>query len=129
MAQRIYKPRHRLPSANNSREFNGRRDVDNLYDHQWEKFRAKFLAINTRCYACGKDATVADHLRVHRGNERLFYKPDNIIPLCQRCHNRVTTLFDKYFREGCSIDPKIKWLNSSRLKLGLTFKVKVVPWD
>lgn len=32
-------------------------------------------------------ATVADHVVPHRGDEGLFYDPDNLQSLCAACHN------------------------------------------
>jgi len=95
----------------------------------WRNYAAKFLAINKECYACGKPATVVDHLKPHKGDEFLFKKTDNHIPLCTSCHNTVTSKFDRYYRQGDSIENKIKWL--SRLR-GVTDgwfpkKVKVLP--
>ena len=32
-------------------------------------------------------ASVADHIRPHRGNVSLFYDPENLQSLCQSCHD------------------------------------------
>jgi 5-methylcytosine-specific restriction endonuclease McrA len=120
-----YSPRHKREGT--GRKFNGRKAIDQMYDSTWESYRRKFLAINTRCYACGQAATVVDHVRPHKGSKTLFEKTDNHISLCKSDHDRVTTLFDRKFREGNSIDPKLRWLAHKRDSLGLTFRIKVLP--
>ncbi|MDE4173662.1 HNH endonuclease [Phaeobacter sp. PT47_59] len=37
---------------------------------------------------CGAPATVVDHIKAHRGDERLFWGRTNWQPLCASCHNR-----------------------------------------
>lgn len=124
MGSRQFKPRHREGPG---RSFNGRKSIDMMYDTAWEKYRLRFLAENPRCYSCGVIAVVVDHLKPHKGDENLFKQLDNHIPLCKRCHDTVTTLFDRRYRIGATITPKIQWLQLSRSKFDLTFKVKVLP--
>jgi 5-methylcytosine-specific restriction enzyme A len=116
MGQSNFKPRHQTTSG---RSFNGRKKIDNLYDHNWEKYRLKFLAVNPECYACGKRAEVVDHLIPHQGCEKLFQKTDNHLPLCTPCHNLATNLFDKKYRAGNPVTDKIKWLNEKRVSFSL----------
>jgi len=99
-----------------------------MYNRTWEAYRLRFLAINKECYACGKPAEVVDHLKPHKGDEFLFKKTDNHIPLCTVCHNTVTTLFDRRYRVGDSITKKIEWLSRKRVPgTGWDFKrVKVL---
>lgn len=123
MAIRSYKPNH----AGAGRRFNPNKDRDNLYDREWEKYRLHFLNQNPRCYACGVSATVVDHLIPHKGDEDLFKKLDNHIPLCKSCHDKATALFDKKYRPGQPIKSKLEWLAWSRASRELTFRVKVMP--
>jgi len=120
----VYKPPQARASAKN---FNNRLAITNLYDHQWEKYRAKFLAINSHCYACDEKANVVDHVQAHKGDVQLFWKLDNHIPLCTRCHNTVTGLFDRRFR-STSMTEKIQYLQDSRAVKDITRKVKVIEW-
>ena len=118
-----YQPnRHKSKKA-----FNGRKNIDDMYDENWAKHSRKFLSMNPKCYACGDESEVTDHLRPHKGDKTLFWKPDNMIPLCKTCHNKVTNNFDRRFVVGSSIDPKLIWLRDQRLKRGLEFRVIVVP--
>ena len=71
-----------------SKKFNGRAAIDAMYDETWERYRRSYLNINRYCYCCGKDATVVDHLVPHKGDEMLFKKTDNHIPLCAKCSIR-----------------------------------------
>jgi 5-methylcytosine-specific restriction protein A len=63
------------------------------YRHaRWLRMRAKLLAEEPRCRHCrklGRDtlATVADHIKPHRGDPRLFWDYMNLQPLCDDCHN------------------------------------------
>lgn len=107
--------------------FDGRKNIKDMYDEQWAKYRLKFLAVNSRCYACGTTAKIVDHLLPHKGDIKLFKKLDNHIPLCTSCHNRVTALFDKMHSSGTPITAKLMWLAEQRTKNDLTFRVKVLP--
>ncbi len=124
--QRNFAPRHRRESDN--RAFNGRKHIEMLYaSANWQQYRAKFLAVNPRCYNCGKRATVVDHLFPHLGCVKLFEKLDNHIPLCESDHNRVTALFDRRYRAGNNVNPKISWFMRNREMNDLTFRLKVLP--
>lgn len=66
-----------------------------LYGRRWRRRREAFLARaeNALCRFCAADgkvepATVVDHVRPHRGDERLFWDEANWQPLCQPCHDR-----------------------------------------
>lgn len=115
MGQSNFKPAH---SKNTGRRFNGRANIDRMYDKDWERYRVRFLKVNHECYACGTTAIVVDHLVPHQGDERLFRKLDNHIPLCIVCHNTVTTKFDRKYVAGTPIEEKVKWLNLRRIPGG-----------
>lgn len=125
--QRNFQPKHRTKEV--GRKFNGRKNIDEMYDAKWEAYRKRFLALNRECYACGKPAEVVDHLIPHQGNEFLFKKTDNHIPLCTADHNRVTGLFDQRYRAGDPIAKKVDWLNRRRVPTEdwSPKKVKVLP--
>jgi 5-methylcytosine-specific restriction endonuclease McrA len=98
-------------------------------NNDWRNYCAKFLAINSECYVCGTKATVVDHIRPHRGDETLFKKTDNHIPLCAHHHNYVSAKFDTKYVVGGSIDEKLRWLNSRRIPTDdwAPKKVRVLP--
>jgi 5-methylcytosine-specific restriction endonuclease McrA len=111
------------------RSFNGRLELDRLKkSEEWKAYRLRFLKENPKCYSCGVTATVVDHVTPYQGDEVLFKKLDNHIPLCEICHNKVTGLFDKRFVRGGSIEPKLRWLYANRKRINLTFSVKVLPY-
>lgn len=58
------------------------------YSRQWEKARREYLALHPYCRRCGSLATVVDHIKPHKGDERLFWDRSNWQPLCARHHNR-----------------------------------------
>lgn len=115
--------------SNSAKKFNGRKAIDDMYmNTKWINYRAKYLAINHSCYSCGSIATVCDHLTPHRGCEKLFWRVDNIIPLCAKCHNTATALFDRFFKPGSSIKNKLEWLQWNRAKRSILHtKVKIIP--
>ena len=98
-----------------------------MYDKKWGHYRIRFLAVNKQCYACGKSSEVVDHLVPHKGCPVLFKDLHNHIPLCARCHNTVTTKFDRNFKKGDSMTPKIKWFVEERLFNEVDVRVKVLP--
>lgn len=110
MAMKSYKPK-RLESG---RTYNPNRDSDALYDSDWRSYREKFLFHNKKCYCCGDKATVVDHVTPHKGDPYYFWKQDNYIPLCAKCHNTITSLFDRNYKKGQSIRKKLWWIDRSR---------------
>lgn len=129
MGQRTFKPRHQTSSL--SKAFNPLRQKSQaMYKSEaWIRYCDKFLAVNPECYACGKKATEVDHLIPHKGDELLFKKLDNHLPLCKSCHSTVTMKFDVRHRGiGVNLE-KIKWLNHRRIPTDewpLPRKVKVL---
>lgn len=50
-------------------------------------------------------ATVVDHIVPHRGDEGLFWNPDNHQALCAQCHNSAKAREERGgVKPGCSID-------------------------
>jgi 5-methylcytosine-specific restriction endonuclease McrA len=95
------------------------------YDREWQIYRHRFLHYNPKCYACGVDATVVDHVLAARvDRERLFWKADNHIPLCKKCHDTVTGLYDR--KDPPDLEGKLQWLDNSRKINGVSVRVKVI---
>ena len=97
------------------------------YDTNWEKYRRRFLHHNTKCYACGASSQDGaklhiDHVKPHRGESKLFWAEENLIPLCHSCHSIVTSRFDR--RDD--LEGKLKWIQDQREFFQNTSKVKVV---
>jgi DNA-directed RNA polymerase subunit N (RpoN/RPB10) len=113
--------------AEGQKTFNGRARIDAMYHNpEWRQYSREYLRINTRCYSCGSPSEAVDHVKIHRGDESLFTKIDNMIPLCFKCHNTVTALFDRYAVQ--KLEEKMMWLSQSRQMNELTFRVSVVPY-
>lgn len=124
----MQKPKQFRPVQTNqsSKKFNGRAGIEAMYKTaEWEKYSRNYLSINTRCYTCGDKSQAVDHLKAHKGDEILFWKLDNMIPLCHRCHNYCTAVFDKFVVQ--KFNEKLNWLSRIREKNSLDFRVKVVP--
>jgi 5-methylcytosine-specific restriction endonuclease McrA len=122
-----YKPKRH----EGSRQYNPNKFADALYDYDWIKYRDGFLFANPKCYCCGATATVVDHVTPHKGDPWIFWKEDNYIPLCAKCHNTITTLFDKHHKRGGPIYKKLWWIEKSR-KLNpasVPQKVKIIKVD
>ena len=54
--------------------------------------RLLHLSANPLCILCNEHgrvtaATVVDHIRPHKGDEQLFFNPDNLQSLCAPCHD------------------------------------------
>ena len=70
------------------------------YGNRWQRARKRFLASHPLCAQCEQagrlvQATVADHIRPHRGDKVLFWYEKNWQPLCKKCHDRKTRLEDQ----------------------------------
>lgn len=77
---------------------------------RWIKGRVIFLAHNPLCVYClevGKTtpATVVDHIKPHKGDEKLFFDPNNRQGLCKRCHDSDKALEEsRGYRPGNGVD-------------------------
>ncbi|UXN61724.1 HNH endonuclease signature motif containing protein [Phyllobacterium zundukense] len=59
------------------------------YNHEWQNARAEYLGYFPTCKICGSSANVVDHIRPHKGDDRLFWDSRNWQPLCTTCHNSI----------------------------------------
>ena len=76
------------------------RPYKKLYNSiQWQQLRKQVLNKQPLCVECLKakritPATVVDHIKPHKGNEKLFYDISNLQSLCKSCHDRKTAKED-----------------------------------
>lgn len=77
---------------------------------RWRRLRLAALERDTfTCRICQRfdgdtSQLVADHIRPHRGDERLFWDDANIQTLCKPCHDQV-----KQKEEQASINDRGVW--------------------
>jgi len=62
------------------------------YSSRWKRLRLNQLSKAPLCSYCKAQglivaASVADHIKPHKGNDALFYDPDNLQSLCKQCHD------------------------------------------
>lgn len=62
------------------------------YGARWRAYRLCFLAEHPLCDQCLDDgqvtaATVVDHIQDHKGDQELFWDPDNHRALCRQHHD------------------------------------------
>jgi 5-methylcytosine-specific restriction protein A len=72
------------------------------YTKQWSKASKQFLRDNPLCVHCKDEgliraATEVDHIIAHKGDQLLFWLPDNLQALCKPCHSRKTIKEDGGF--------------------------------
>lgn len=71
------------------------------YNARWNKARLRYLKLNPLCVYCQSEgrltkSTVVDHIKLHRGDQDLFWNQDNWQALCKSCHDRKTKTVDLY---------------------------------
>lgn len=77
---------------------------------RWYRLRYHQLRKEPLCVFCerlGKvtPATIADHVRPHRGDEALFFDGDNLQSLCKPCHDGAKQQLEKSGTlRGCGVD-------------------------
>lgn len=83
------------------RQYDARRgnSSERGYNWQWRKYRLEFLREHPLCCDCMTrnrvtPATVVDHKTPHKGDQALFWDPDNHQGLCKPCHDRKTRTED-----------------------------------
>lgn len=115
MAPKRYRPEHQA-----------------LYKHPaWQPLRKRiFLRDNYTCqwHGCGKlligkgkapDAPVAHHRRDHKGDLDLFLDPENIMAVCNECHDGPIQWHTNrgyvpgHDKDGRPIDPNHPWNRSA----------------
>lgn len=82
---------------------------------QWYRLRHHQLQKEPCCEYCDKQgyvtaATIVDHIVPHKGNEALFFDPDNLQSLCKEHHDntkqreeRSNIDFDYYIAEALKL--------------------------
>lgn len=67
------------------------------YNSRWKKARAAYLKAHPLCVLCMEKeplvytkATVVDHIKPHRGDQKLFWDEKNWQALCKPCHDKKT---------------------------------------
>ncbi|WP_275782443.1 HNH endonuclease [Pararhizobium gei] len=63
-------------------------------ERAWWKLRSQRLKAEPWCRFCRQAgvmsaATIADHIRPHRGDRRLFFDRGNLQSLCKPCHDKI----------------------------------------
>lgn len=63
-----------------------------LYQNKaWRMLRIFILNRDPLCKICGREGSyVADHIRDHKGDPKLFYDPENLQGVCKPCHDKKT---------------------------------------
>jgi len=92
-----------------------------FYDRAaWKSLRLEQLRREPFCVFCARSgrqvpATVCDHVQPHRGDESLFFDPQNLQSLCKSCHDAIKQRFEKSGYEaggdihGIPFDPSHHW--------------------
>ncbi len=92
-----------------------------LYDSaHWRRLRHYQLTIEPLCYYCARlgyvtNATIADHIRPHKGDTGLFYDASNLQSLCKTCHDKAKAIAERAGVEigsnlsGFPVDPSHHW--------------------
>lgn len=72
----------------------------------WHRLRHSVLSREPLCRFCKKkgiitEATVADHINPHRGDEKKFYDINNLQSLCKPCHDGTKKKMEASGDFGC----------------------------
>lgn len=87
---------------------------------RWHRLRWYQLQGEPLCRFCAAlghvtEATVVDHKKPHKGDEELFFDPDNLQSLCKTCHDSTKQRQEKSgYLAGCDadgwpLDPASHW--------------------
>lgn len=74
-------------------QYSNASEYHKLYDRAlWKRLRAQQLMANPLCAFClargiVTEATIADHIKPHKGDESLFFDNNNLQSLCKECHD------------------------------------------
>lgn len=61
---------------------------------RWLRMRSRQLDRDPLCAYCLQseevtEATIVDHIKEHKGDEAVFFDPDNLQSLCKSCHDSI----------------------------------------
>lgn len=67
---------------------------------RWQRLREAQLAAEPLCRFClaiedVTEATTCDHVKPHKGDEALFYDPNNLQSLCAPCHDKLKARIER----------------------------------
>lgn len=98
-----------------------KKDWHHLYNTaMWKKLRRQQLSSQPLCKYCEMQgrveaATVADHIKPHKGDEILFYNPSNLQSMCKEHHDSTKQREENSGTmigsdaKGYPIDPNHHW--------------------
>ena len=81
-----------------------------MYDRRWRKARRLYLTLHPLCVYCQEDgytraASVVDHIRPHKGDDRLFWDESNWQPLCKTHHDATKQREESTGKDvGCDVN-------------------------
>ena len=102
-------------------QYSNKAERKRLYSTKaWHSLRAAQLREQPLCKYCmdtGKvqAANIVDHIQPHRGDEGLFYDPNNLQSLCKTCHDSTKQQYEKSGTlkggdtKGQPLDPNHHW--------------------
>lgn len=74
------------------------------YGSRWQRYREIYLQQHPACVKCQAAGRAmrsqereVDHIIPHRGDQKLFWDPDNHQTLCKPCHSEKTVTTDGGF--------------------------------
>lgn len=94
-------PKHAAQYAQRYRHEPHRYERAALYGtERWQDIRRAVLLESPFCVRCLEKgvyslATVVDHIKPHKGDEKLFWDMGNLQPLCKVCHDIKTATEDR----------------------------------
>jgi 5-methylcytosine-specific restriction protein A len=103
------------------RKYNNASGYHHLYDSgRWRKMRKAQLAAKPLCEFCEaqgitEQATIADHMKPHKGDEELFFDEANLQSLCKTCHDKYKRIQEQSGvlvgcdKSGIPIDKNSHW--------------------
>lgn len=88
----IHKHRRKGDRAAGSWREDKRTAHERGYGHKWRVQAKRFLDAHPLCVICAKHsrttaANTVDHIKPHKGDEKLFWDVDNWQALCKHCHD------------------------------------------
>lgn len=91
----LQEERDRRREEHSRQFFRSRQRIDgSLYNtSRWRTERRRFLTLHQYCQNCGDEATEIHHdyqTKDYLTDEELFFNEDRWIPLCHRCHTKIS---------------------------------------
>jgi 5-methylcytosine-specific restriction endonuclease McrA len=89
----------------------------------------KYVPLNPTCFVCNGETSEMHHYIPKSQSNNLRYDPDNLIPLCKKCHSRHHLSGDPSIVSTIVLKKGKEWVAGLQAKKSIIFKLNKTNLD